>query len=81
MPKLLRLGVGSSTAPRRGRKIVQANMLNGRAAQACAAGERKIAAQFRGPNGEEYSGRGAIPRWARDLGVCDRAGLEKYRIR
>ena len=20
------------------------------------------------PNGEEYSGRGAIPRWARDLG-------------
>ncbi len=42
--------------------------------------ERKIAAQFRGPNGEGYSGRGAIPRWARDLGVNDRAGLEKYRL-
>ena len=41
---------------------------------------RKIAAQFRSPNGEEYSGRGAIPRWARDLGVNDRAGLEKYRV-
>ena len=40
---------------------------------------RKIAVQFRGPNGEEYSGRGAIPRWARALGVNDRAGLEKYR--
>jgi len=43
--------------------------------------DRKIAAQFRGPNGEEYSGRGAIPRWARDLGVNDRAELEEYRIR
>ena len=46
-----------------------------------ATADRKVAAQFRGPNGEEYSGRGAIPRWARDLGVNDRAGLEKYRIR
>ena len=45
-----------------------------------ATADRKVPARFRGPNGEEYSGRGAIPRWARDLGVNDRAGLEKYRI-
>src|SRR5690349_18452249 len=42
---------------------------------------RSVPAQFRGPNGEEYSGRGAIPKWARSLGVNDRAGLEKYRIK
>ena len=41
---------------------------------------RKIPAQFRGPQGEEYSGRGAIPKWARELGVNDRSDLEKYRI-
>ncbi len=41
---------------------------------------KSVPAQFRGPNGEEYSGRGAIPRWARDLGVEDRAGLEQFRI-
>lgn len=35
---------------------------------------------FRGPNGEEYSGRGALPRWAKDLGIADKAGLEKYRV-
>jgi len=48
--------------------------------QPAARAGKKIAAQFRGPNGEEYSGRGAIPRWARDLGVNDRADLEKFRI-
>ena len=42
---------------------------------------RKVPAQFRGPQGEEYSGRGAIPKWARELGVSDRSDLEKYRIR
>ncbi len=41
---------------------------------------RKVAAQFRGPNGQEYSGRGAIPKWARDLGVQERGELEQYRI-
>jgi len=39
-----------------------------------------VAVQFRGPNGEEYSGRGAIPKWARDLGVSERAGLERFRV-
>ncbi len=42
---------------------------------------KSVPAQFRGPRGEEYSGRGAIPRWARELGVSDRAGLEQYRIK
>ena len=36
---------------------------------------------YRGPNGEEYSGRGALPKWAKALGVEDRAGLEQYRIK
>ena len=35
---------------------------------------RKVATHFRGPNGQEYSGRGAIPKWAKELGVDDRAG-------
>lgn len=38
-------------------------------------------ATYRGPDGEEWSGRGGIPRWAKDLGVADKAGMEKYRIR
>ena len=36
---------------------------------------------YRGPDGETFSGRGAIPRWAKALGVIDRKGLEKYRIK
>jgi len=36
--------------------------------------------QFRGPNGEEWSGRGAMPRWCRELGITDKAGLEQYRV-
>ena len=66
---------------RMGRKSTRAAPSDGKSAQEQAepAG-RKVAVQFRGPNGEEYSGRGAIPRWARDLGVNDRAGLEKYRV-
>lgn len=36
---------------------------------------------YRGPNGIEWSGRGAIPRAFRELGVTDKAGLEKYRIK
>ncbi|TPL94759.1 hypothetical protein [Mesorhizobium sp. B2-3-10] len=36
--------------------------------------------QFRGPNGEEYTNRGPLPKWARDLGIKDKAGLEKYRV-
>src|SRR4051794_20770252 len=79
--ELGRLGIGGAPAPRRGRKKDQTSAPNGNAARNRAGGSgRKVAAQFRGPNGEEYSGRGAIPRWARNLGVDDRAGLEKYRI-
>jgi hypothetical protein len=37
--------------------------------------------QYRGPNGEEFSGRGGIPRWAKELGIKDKAGLEPYRIK
>src|SRR3954466_2245345 len=54
-----------ASVSRRGRK--SATTRSGtRAAQKASSG-RAIPVQFRGPNGEEYSGRGAIPRWARDL--------------
>lgn len=36
--------------------------------------------KYRGPGGEEYSGRGALPRWARDLGITDKQGLEPYKV-
>ena len=36
---------------------------------------------YRGPNGEAYSGRGAMPKWAKALGITDKAGLEQYRIK
>src|SRR4051812_6029092 len=79
--ELGRLGVDGAPAPRRGRKKDQASAPQSTAARDRAAGfGRKVTVQFRGPNGEEYSGRGAIPRWARELGVNDRAGLEEYRI-
>src|SRR4051812_8342338 len=58
---------GKSLHPRSSRRSAQ---------KRAPAVDRKSAAQFRRPNGEEFSGRGAIPRWARDLGVSDRAGLE-----
>lgn len=37
--------------------------------------------KYRGPNGEEYSGRGGIPRWAKELGITDKAGLDPYLIK
>jgi len=80
--ELGRLDVGGDPALRRGRKKDQTSAPKGTAARNRAGGSgRKVATQFRGPNGEEYSGRGAIPKWARELGVSDRAGLEQYRIR
>lgn len=36
---------------------------------------------YRGPNGEEWSSRGAMPKWAKALGITDKAGLEPYRIK
>ena len=80
--ELNRLGSEGARSSRTARKSSQVGARSRKPAQSCAAtADRKIAAQFRGPNGEEYSGRGAIPRWARDLGVNDRAELEEYRIR
>jgi hypothetical protein len=80
--ELGRLGADGASAPRGGRKNLQAGAPRASTTQsrAAKANGRKIATQFRGPDGQEYSGRGAIPRWARDLGVNDRADLEKYRI-
>jgi DNA-binding protein H-NS len=40
----------------------------------------KAPAKFRGPNGETYSGRGALPSWATALGVTDKAGMERFRV-
>lgn len=38
-------------------------------------------AQYRTPDGSfEWSGRGAIPTAFKNLGVTDKAGMEKYRI-
>ncbi|MAU98719.1 MAG: hypothetical protein CMP81_23020 [Fulvimarina sp.] len=35
---------------------------------------------YRAPDGREWSGRGAIPRFFKELGVTDKADLEKYKI-
>ncbi len=80
--ELGRLGADGDPAPQRGRTNGRSVEAAGRTARRGANGSgRKVAAQFRGPDGQEYSGRGAIPKWAKELGVDDRAGLEKYRIR
>ncbi|TIT32636.1 MAG: H-NS histone family protein [Mesorhizobium sp.] len=47
---------------------------NGKATRA------KPAPVYRSPDGFEWSGRGAIPRVFKELGVTDKAGMEKYRI-
>src|SRR3954453_15190414 len=63
--ELTRLGGGDgASVSRRGRRSA-ATRPGTRAAQKATAG-RAVPVQFRGPNGEEYSGRGAIPRWARE---------------
>ena len=80
--ELDRLGVGQGVAHRarkaRQRDVSSASSRSRQEPPAPAG--RKVTPQFRGPNGEEYSGRGAIPRWARDLGVKERADLEQFRI-
>src|SRR4051812_3697155 len=60
--ELGRLSADNNPA-RRTRKNVGATAPSRRMAQNRAGGSgRKVAAQLRGPNGEEYSGRGAIPK-------------------
>lgn len=36
--------------------------------------------KYRGPNGEPYSGRGALPKWATDAGVTTKEGMEQFRV-
>lgn len=36
---------------------------------------------YRSPDGFEWSGRGALPKVFKALGVTDKAGMEPYRIR
>jgi|SRR4051794_7224252 DNA-binding protein H-NS len=80
--ELDRLGGDGAASPRGSRSGARGSSRDGRStARRASTLGRKIAAQFRGPNGEEYSGRGAIPKWARDLGVSERSDLEKFRIR
>lgn len=39
-------------------------------------------AVYRSPDGSQtYSGRGRLPRWASELGITDKEGLEPYRIK
>jgi len=82
--ELYKLGGGEGGAAARGRagrKPRQQPTAEGEVSRKRGAGSaRKVAVQFRGPNGEEYSGRGAIPKWARDLGVSERSGLERFRV-
>lgn len=47
-------------------------------------GERKRAApkpQYRAPNGFEWSGRGAMPKVFKEMGITDKEALEQYRIK
>jgi len=37
-------------------------------------------AKYRGPNGQPYSGRGALPKWAIEAGVTTKEGMEKFRV-
>lgn len=49
-----------------------------------AGGRKRVspAPAFRSPDGSNtWSGRGAIPRWAKALGVKDKSGMGKYRIK
>src|SRR4051812_34081505 len=65
--ELDKLGAGDvSSPPRRSRRTAKGSTSsdNGPARRTSSVG-RKVPAQFRGPQGEEYSGRGAIPKWAR----------------
>ena len=60
--ELGRLGAEGDPAPRRGRTNVRSIEATARTARRRANGSgRKVAAQFRGPDGQEY-GRGAIPK-------------------
>lgn len=36
--------------------------------------------KYRGPNGEVWSGRGALPSWTKALGVKSREEMETYRV-
>ncbi len=44
---------------------------------------RKVqsAPKYRGPNGEAYSGRGALPNWAKQAGVTTKEGMEQFRVK
>ncbi|MDH0908443.1 hypothetical protein N5C66_03805 [Rhizobium pusense] len=35
----------------------------------------------RGPDGETWMGRGAVPKWAEKYGVKDRAGMDRFKLK
>lgn len=39
-----------------------------------------VKVKYRAPDGQTWGGRGALPTWAKNLGVTDRAGMERYRV-
>lgn len=41
---------------------------------------KSLKVKYRGPNGETYSGRGALPAWAVKLGLT-RETIEQYRVK
>jgi hypothetical protein len=43
---------------------------------------RKVASvTHRGPAGEEWAGRGGVPRWAKQYGVTTRQDMERFRLK
>lgn len=63
------------------KELAQLDTLAGKSVKPAASRSRASPkATHRSPSGDEWSGRGGIPRWAKDLGVTDKAGMEKYRI-
>jgi len=79
--ELNKLGTNGANGVTRGREVASRGSRKAIDRERATLAGRSVPAKFRGPNGEEYSGRGAIPRWARSLGINDRAELEKYRIK
>lgn len=63
------------------KQLADLDALSGKAAKPSPSRTRASPrATHRGPKGEEWTGRGGIPRWAKDLGVTEKADMEKYRI-
>lgn len=63
------------------RQLAELDAIGSPAKRPVSGARPSVSPTHRSPNGEEWSGRGAIPRWGRELGAKTKEDMEQFRIK